>query len=174
VLARSRNPGTQASAWFNKGLACEENQQKYLVYNGTYYCGEPSLHTFLRAWKLGPSRARSSKVREVFQDAPSRTCAIGKEGGGAQLYRFEFLGRAEGSKGGQVQRIYVLHPIGQTIDASRVSWTIRFYNAPKPTTIVPRLVGRYELGDVAITELNADYQVQGMVTIGDQTCSPFK
>jgi hypothetical protein len=92
----------------------------------------------------------------------------------AQRYRFELANTTADGKYGQVQRIYVLHASGQTIDAASIGWTIRFYNALKPTTFVPRIVERYDLGEFAITVLNADRMATGVVTIGDQTCSPYK
>jgi hypothetical protein len=174
VLAKIKSSSSQASAWFNKGLACEQNDYKFLTYNGRFYCMGDSVYPFLQAWKLDHSEARRNKLREVFQDSPPRTCEIAQEGKMAQRYRFELANTTAGGKYGQVQRIYVLHASGQTIDAASISWTIRFYNALKPTTFVPRIVERYDLGEFAITELNADRMATGVVTIGDQTCSPYK
>ena len=178
VLAKVKNPDSQASAWFNKGLACEQNGPRSLSYNGRYYCMGDSVRPFLQAWKLGHSEARKNKLRTLFQGGLARTCSIDRKGAAAQLYRFEFATAGTDEDHRQVQRIYVYHPNAQAVDAASIKWTVRMVDpadkASKPTTIVPSIVERYELGEFAVTELKSDFMAQGSVSIGDQTCVPYK
>jgi hypothetical protein len=114
----------------------------------------------------------------MFQSGLPRTCSIDKKDAMAQQYRFEFVSTGTAGDHGQVQRIYVFHASAQTIDAASVRWTIQLFDSPekrpKPTTVVPSMVERHDLGEFAITELRSDFMAQGAVTIGDQTCSPYK
>lgn len=169
VLRKVTNPELRASAWFNKGLACEQKGEGFLIYNGRYYCNREGLvSVFLEAWKLGPSDARKNKLRTLFKDGLPRTCTINKRGM-PQHFRFD----SDSSP-----RIYAYHVSRETIDAASISWTIQVSDSSQqrsiPTVIRPRLVERYDFGEFAITELEADFVAQGPVSIGDQTCSPFE
>jgi hypothetical protein len=178
TLQEDASPAGRASARFNMGLVCAQYGQGYLDYNGAYYCKESPLHDFLQAWKIEPTAARRTKVKQTFLTADARQpskgtdCDISLQDGTKQRYRFGFADDSGGSRSNPRQRIYVYHPSRQTIDPASIHWDVTLYvnGARTPTTTSPRVTERYDLGSFAVTELEGEHPIQGPVTVGSQRC----
>lgn len=158
LLEMLDDPKLQGNVWFNLGLACDG--ERYVTYGGEFYCKEDPIQTFLTAWRLGPSGARADKLRDLMSASTRTICA---QSTGVR-YRFEY-----DVVSGQPQRIYVLHPRGQQVNPSQVSWP----TGSKGGTAAPALVSRDDLGDFSITTLESNSVAYGVVTVGDSVCRPY-
>lgn len=185
VLAEVKDPESLASAWFNIGLACEK-AGLFFSHNGRVYCATDPMHPFLQAWKLGHSKARKEKLRNLMASGQPHTCTFHRGSAMEQHYRFEIVDltyhadstaqKHEDAR--QLQRIYVFHASSQTIEAESIKWSTQVFDSTgrqsKLESIVPGVVERYNLDEFSITELMANFLVQGPVAIGDQTCNPYE
>ena len=163
---------SKADAWFNMGLLCER-EDRPVAYNGEYYCFESPLQLYLRSWNEKPIAARRSKIEATMSNVNAfyfQPCTIS-----AYTYLFRVERDIDGQ---QRQHLYVRHPRTEVIDPGAISWQLVFADQAGHTRttqdIRPRLVMRHDLGELAITEMMADYYVTWPVTINGQTCAQPK
>jgi hypothetical protein len=174
LLEKGLSQPMQANVWFNNGLACEG--QRFISYDGAYYCSGDSYRPFLKSWRLAPTAARANKLRELFESVKKTTCIATEGVVGKEQYQFEFTQLSDEGRNEQVQRVYVFHPRSRVIGPNEVHWTIQLADSgkPVPTLVVPKPVDRYDLGDIVVTLLESPYLAQGFVTVGDQICRPYQ
>lgn len=174
LLGKGLSQPMQANVWFNNGLACEG--QRFMTYDGAYYCSGDSYRPFLKSWRLAPTAARAKKLRELFETVKKTTC-IGTGGvAGMEQYQFEFTQLSDEVRNEQVQRVYVVHSRSRVIGPNEVHWTIQLADSGKsvPTLVAPQPVDSYDLGDIEVTVLESPYMAQGFVNVGNQICRPYQ
>jgi len=175
VLEKINNPNAQATAWFNKGLACEKAEYKFVSYNGKYYCTNDKIQPFLQSWKLSHSDARLNKLKSVLENVGKGTCQITNESLGPTLYHFELI--QDGL--GQNARIYIYHAPNQIIDSSKIRWPVQVYD-PKtklytPTMAPPiKFVETINFKQFAVTVLQSDIWPTQTVSIQNQSCTVYE
>lgn len=181
VIAANRSRSSTASAWFNKGLACERqlgNGKGLYAYNGEYYCQQSRLYPFLMSWKLEATAARRNKLVELFEGGSVPTCAVTSDGSGIQLYHFAFADDEDDGKYAPRQLIYVYHPSAQKIDPNSVHWTVSLYdNVNKQrrlANLYPDWVASYDLGGSTISVLQSRQAVHWPVSVGTQKCDALQ
>lgn len=165
-LRKSSDPRAQAEGWFNYGLACEATTERF--YDGAYHCAQSLVHYALRAWQLRPSDAAKERLARLFEE--------GCRGEGAQRYVFAYEDATEDGRRNPLQRVYVMHPQSQSIDAAAISWTINVSeqgrSVEKP--LHPEPIERHELDDFAVTVLQAQHPVRYPVRVGPRVCARSK
>lgn len=173
LLAHGGSDDQRANAWFNRGLACEQNGGRWLTFTDKHFCREDVVYLFLRAWLTKPNAGRAAKLNELFQDGIVPSCEITPEGSTVQRYYFIFSDNTNDYRYNPTQKIYVHHLASQSIDASEIKWsfdTLGFDGKQVPETDVPRLVERYELGKYAITAMESTAGISPVVRIGNHRC----
>ncbi len=173
LLSSGLSPQLQANVWFNNGLACEG--QRYLSYNGKYYCSGDQYRPFLKSWRLSPSTARANKLRELFESVKKTTCGVSNGAMGKELFHFEFTQLSDAGQHEQVQRIYAFHPRSRVIGPNEIYWTTKFWDTgkPVPTLVKPMIGDRYDFGNFAVTVLETQSMPQGEVTVNGKICHPY-
>jgi hypothetical protein len=166
AIAALKQPADLAAAWFNMGLVCEHALHA-ITYNGASYCSGDKIYPFLRAWQIEPTAGRAAKLME----------AIGAEGvaacrSGDQQYRFvsvDGLDKFEEMNAVNVnKRVYVFGGLDESVDPASIRWSAP--DALNQPTEKLRLVGRFALGDRALSVFDAE----GFATpaaINGQPCS---
>lgn len=170
LVPRANDARELANIRFNLGLACEN--EKYLSYNGRYYCTGDPVWNFLEAWKLAPTAARRNKLNEVLTAPRSETCVVDAGSADARHYRFEFQQGFGDGKARQVQRIYVRHASDRVLDKDAISWKTNRWDAGKvvPTRTVPARVARLDLGRFAVSIYESEFMAQAPVQVEAQLC----
>ncbi len=173
LLARGASEDQRVNAWFNRGLACEQNGGQPLFYGDQHYCREDLVYLFLRAWLTKPDDARAQELNALFEEGTLPSCVITPGGSTPHRYYFISSDNTNDYRDNPTQKIYVHHPVSQSIDASEVSWSFNtpgFDDKPISRTAVPRRLDRYELGKHAITSMESEAGVNWPVRIGNHTC----
>ena len=173
LLARGASEDQRANAWFNRGLACEQNGGQPLFYGDQHYCREDLVYLFLRAWLTKPDDARAQKLNALFEEGTLPSCVITPAGSTPHRYYFISSDNTNDYRYNPTQKIYVHHLASQSIDASEIKWsfdTLGFDSKQIPKTVVPRLVERYDLGKYAITALESTAAISQVVRIGNHRC----
>jgi hypothetical protein len=170
LVRRVKDKRELAKIHFNLGLACEN--ERYLSFNGQYYCTGDPVWNFLEAWKLAPATARRNKLDELLTARRSMTCVVGANQADARHYRFEFLQSRTSGDRRQFQRIYVRHAPDQAPDGDAIFWMISLWDSGKAvqTRIVPVRVERLDLGRFAVSIYESEFMAQAPVQVETQFC----
>jgi hypothetical protein len=170
LIPRINDARELANVRFNLGLACEND--KYLSYNGRYYCTTDPVWNFLEAWKLAPTTARRNKLNQLLTEPRPRTCVVSADSADSRHYRFEFQQGYANGQSSQVQRIYVHHASDQEVGTDAISWTVALWKDGKATQVrmVPTRIARLDLGRFAVSIYESGYMAEAPVRVEGQLC----
>ncbi|HQQ64014.1 MAG TPA: ankyrin repeat domain-containing protein [Pseudomonadales bacterium] len=172
LIKTSKDDQLKANAWFNQGLACENNNSAF--YNGHSYCAGGTPYLYMQSLALKPTAARQKKLLEVLQAGES--CQLPYQDKNIKLSR----GRMPDPAGSYRERslIYVLHENGQALRVDDFGWDQQFHQMNgenKIEHITPKLLATYALGEKSMTVLNTgDVGVQFPYSVGNWTCKDGK
>jgi tetratricopeptide (TPR) repeat protein len=160
------DPASQASAWFNKGLACEQ-QAAMPNESGNKACDTDWIRSFATAWKLHPTPARANQLKQLFNKYGVGVC---KSPSG--LVDKKIWSLQSDFAGGRIQRIYVLHRANDPMDLQSARGAVRAAKV-KGIPVSPRIVDRFVLGDEIITVLEDELGSLPPVINGEPCLMPL-
>jgi ankyrin repeat protein len=166
LIKTSKDDQLKANAWFNQGLACENNNSSY--YNGHSYCKGGTTYPYTQALALKPTAARQKKLLDVLQAGES--CQLLYQDKNINLMR-GYMPDPAGSYYSK-RLIYVLHENGQALHVEDFSWDQKMSHG---SHITPALQATYPLGDKTLTVLNiGDVDLLFPYSVGNWTCKDGK
>lgn len=169
VVTAKRSPKSVAAAWFNVGLACQQNLYSEYRYDGQIYCNHSAIYPYLKSWKSEPTAARKNKVEEVLVGGWVNTCRVQAAAGPSQLFHFTYSHDDDDAGTSPKQFIYVYHLPSQVVDPSTIKLEVEALVALTAITgekiDSPRLVERLDFGTFSITVLRADFNIIGGITV---------
>jgi hypothetical protein len=165
LLPQLKDTTALANVRFNQGLACQGQG-----YGNETYCLTGALPYFLESWKLGHTPARQRQIDQTMASArPSLSCTV-NAGSGKPWHLVAAWGKDfAGSDDVTLWRwrFYVRHGTDETIAASDISWA----TGSSPTgRRSPVLVERLDLGDFAVTVMEAGDAVSDDLRVRGQRC----
>lgn len=157
LIRENIDPTSTANAWFNRGLICEELDGKWRQYNGQYYCQEGMLEPFLQSWKLKPTSGARERVQRFFATTRKDTCELKSRDGSSRRFYTAYVYAVGTNR--QIQRIYAMHSIKDSIDTGKISWTIRFSDGLR--TYAPTVTERIDFKDFSVVVMDAEQGIPG-------------
>jgi hypothetical protein len=188
ALSNFKAPPRRASALFNKALACQyiSGQSQKESWQAPGMCRQDFMQMFVTSYDMDSTPARTKALVQILStDGPSM-CTL-DSGGGAKMRIWEYGGffgelwsisKYAAPKVTETgYRVYIFHRSAELIDLNSIHWVTPaggYRAANQPVEASPHLIATYNVGNDALTIVEADFTRSGVrgevLLIGDQRC----